>query len=413
MTAGTRFNFEHMGIGDVLRRERLKLPANQRSYAWEEGHVEDLFTDLSSAIGDGSSDYFLGTIVLTQADGIPEVADGQQRLATVSILLTAIRDKFLSMGRDQRATALDNEYLRQLAEHVDDVVPKLKLNLDDADFFTRYILTTEKERKNVDISNLRESNTRIRGALEIARKHVENIVAQFKDDESKAKTLLNWVHYLRTQATVVVVSVPSHVDAYRMFETLNDRGLRASQADLLKNYFFSRAKKRLDEAQNKWSSVSGAIEAIGDDSDLVTYIRHYWICRAGPTKEKDLADEVRKAIVGETKTIDFLTELERRVRDYTALFNPSAQKWSGYTDYCRDYIRVFVEDLRVEQIRPLLFAIATFFQPPEAEKALRLLVAWSVRFLVVGGRWRTLRPYLFLAGARYRDKKGHDGQTTF
>ena len=386
MTTGAKFDFQHMGIGNVLRRERLKVPANQRSYAWEGGHVEDLFSDLSSAIGDDSSDYFLGTIVLTRPEGTPEVADGQQRLATVSILIAAIRDRFSTMERHQRATSLDNEYLRQLAEDVDDMVPKLKLNTDDADFFSRYILANQEERKKVDQSNLRESNARIRTALEIAHKHIENIVSQFKEDEDKAQTLLKWVNYLRTQVTVVVVTVPSHVDAYRMFETLNDRGLRASQADLLKNYLFSRAQGRLDIAQAKWSSVSGAIEAIGDDSDLVTYIRHYWICRAGPTKEKNLADEVRKVITGETKTMEFLAELEQRVRDYVALFNPSSRKWANYTDYCRDYVRVFVEDLRVEQVRPFLFAIATYFTPLEAEKAFRQLVSWSVRFLIVGGR---------------------------
>lgn len=383
----TKFTFEHTGIGDVLYRLRLNVPANQRSYAWEKNHVEDLFTDLSSAIMDNKSDYFLGTIVLTQLDdSIREVADGQQRLATVSILLAAIRDRFFLMGRDQRATSIDNSYLRQLAEDADDVVPKLKLNMDDADFFTRYVLANEDERKHVDQSNLHESSQRILDALNSAVLHVGKILAQYRNDEDKAKILLEWVSYLRTQATVVVVTVPSSMDAYRMFETLNDRGLRASQADLLKNYFFSRVQNRLDEAQTKWSSISGAIESIGDNSDLVTYIRHYWICRNGPTKEKDLADSIRQAVSGETNTMNFLVELENRVRDYVALFNPSSKKWFAYTDYCRDYVRVFIDDLRVEQVRPLLFAIATYLIPPEAEKALLQLVSWSVRFLIVGGR---------------------------
>lgn len=385
--AGAKFNFEHKGIADVLRLERLKVPANQRSYAWEEGHVEDLFTDLSGAIGENSADYFLGTIVLTQQDGgIPEVADGQQRLATVSMLLAAIRDRFMEMGREPRAADIDNNYLRQLAEDVDDVVPKFTMNTDDADFFTRYVLANAEERKKLDLSNLRDSNIKIRTAFDIASQHVEKIVSQFKEDDHKARTLLDWVKYLRTQATVVVVTVPSHVDAYRMFETLNDRGLRASQADLLKNYFFSRAQKRIDEALARWSSLSGVMETVGEDSDLVTYIRHFWVCRHGPTKEKDLADEIRKTITAETRTMEFLVELEQHVSDYVALFNPSAQKWSPYTNYCRDYVRVFIEDLRVEQVRPLLFAIAAFLAPVEAEKAFRQIIAWSVRFLIVGGR---------------------------
>ena len=376
-----------MGIGNVLRVDRLRVPPNQRSYAWESGNVEDLFTDLSGAIEQDGADYFLGTIVLTNPEeSIPEVADGQQRLATISILLAAIRDKFLEMGRTIRAADIENNYLFQLAEEDDDLIPKFTLNTDDADFFTRYVLAREEERKKFALSNLRDSNAKIQDALIHAKEHVENVISQFIDDEPKARKLLYWVNYLKTSATVVVVTVPSHVDAYVMFETLNDRGLRASQADLLKNYIFSRAQNRLDEAQARWSSLSGAIEAIGDDSDLVTYIRHYWICKNGPTKEKDLADKIRNAITGVSKTMTFLVELEQRVPDYEALFNPSAQKWVSYSYYCRDYVRVFVEDLRVEQIRPLLFAIATFLKPLEAEKAFRYLVACSVRFLIVGGR---------------------------
>src|SRR5262245_23693454 len=84
----------YIGIATVLTRyERLFVPKNQREYAWQEKHVSDLFTDLKKAMSSGS--YFLGTIVLTTNKGNQyEIADGQQRLATISILLSAIRDYF-------------------------------------------------------------------------------------------------------------------------------------------------------------------------------------------------------------------------------------------------------------------------------------------------------------------------------
>ena len=63
------------------------VPPNQRSYAWEAPHVQTLLEDLSGTISADGAPYFLGTVVLTQgADGRLEVADGQQRLATTSIL---------------------------------------------------------------------------------------------------------------------------------------------------------------------------------------------------------------------------------------------------------------------------------------------------------------------------------------
>ena len=88
--------FEHIGIGTALNRNRLVVPVNQREYAWEEKHVLDLFQDFSKAINQDRKTYFLGTIVLTKGkDNVPEVADGQQRLATTTILLAAIRDYLL------------------------------------------------------------------------------------------------------------------------------------------------------------------------------------------------------------------------------------------------------------------------------------------------------------------------------
>jgi uncharacterized protein with ParB-like and HNH nuclease domain len=63
---------------------------NQREYSWEEKQVAELFQDFSKAISGHKSSYFLGTIVLTQpGEEVPEVADGQQRLATTTILLAA------------------------------------------------------------------------------------------------------------------------------------------------------------------------------------------------------------------------------------------------------------------------------------------------------------------------------------
>ena len=86
-------DFDHVGIGTALTRNRFAVPLNQREYSWEDEHVLALFQDLANAIDKSKSTYFLGTIVLTPGhDGVLEVADGQQRLATTTILLGAIRD---------------------------------------------------------------------------------------------------------------------------------------------------------------------------------------------------------------------------------------------------------------------------------------------------------------------------------
>ena len=49
-----------------------------------------------------------------------------------------------------------------------------------------------------------------------------------------------------------------------MFETLNDRGLKASQADILKNFFFSRSGRRFKDAQVLWNTITSTIESSSD-----------------------------------------------------------------------------------------------------------------------------------------------------
>ena len=66
---GLGISVSDAGIGRILNQYLLTVPANQRSYAWEDGHVRTLFEDFSSAISAETQTYFLGTLVFTQGPG--------------------------------------------------------------------------------------------------------------------------------------------------------------------------------------------------------------------------------------------------------------------------------------------------------------------------------------------------------
>jgi uncharacterized protein with ParB-like and HNH nuclease domain len=222
--------FEHKGIGAVLAHNRLAVPVNQREYAWEEEHIKALFQDFAGAIADNIS-YFLGTIVLTGKKDLPEVSDGQQRLATTTVLLAAIRDYFYERGDLKRAESIEMDYLRTTDLETEKIVPKLKLNTDDKDFFANYILTRPDAGER-QVKATRDSHKRIAGAARMAREHVVNVVKPH-GETAKVQRLIEWVKFIKDEAQVIVLRVPDHLNAFVMFETLNDRGLKASQADLL------------------------------------------------------------------------------------------------------------------------------------------------------------------------------------
>lgn len=383
------FTFDIKTIGKLLKAERMSVPVNQRSYKWDEIHIKNLLQDFDEAISNDDRDYFLGTIVLVQHDrGQPSIQDGQQRLATTSILLARIRDKLYAVARDVSAGSIDSEFIRNPDRNTEAMVSRLTLNEQDNDYFVRGILIAPNDKDHsARPTPIWQSNTR----LETASK----IISEFLDDklkplrpEARADLLLKWVTFIEQSASVVVVTASDEVNAYRIFETLNDRGLKASQADILKNYFFSKSSKRLSEAQVMWNIIAGNIESIGDEENetLVTYIRHLWITTHGPTKERELAAKIKLEVTGETKTMQFLSDGSRYVSDYLALSNPKHQKWSAYKPSVRKSIEIISEHLQVAQIRPLMFAVTSHFDPIEAEKAFRLFVSWSVRFLIYGGR---------------------------
>src|SRR5205085_6574221 len=122
-------------LGNVLKQNQLVVPPNQREYAWTEYQVIQLFQDFAKAIADNETGYFLGTIVtIPRMNGNLEVVDGQQRLATTAILLTAIRD-YLKGKEEVLVEAINNEFLTGIDRSRRARVPRLRLNVDDNELF--------------------------------------------------------------------------------------------------------------------------------------------------------------------------------------------------------------------------------------------------------------------------------------
>ena len=141
---------------------------------------------------------------------------------------------------------------------------------------------------------IKKSQKRLESAFDVANAHVRDIVAG-NAEEYHGDVLNRWVKFIQKRATAVLLCVPTGADAYRMFETLNDRGLRASQADLVKNYLFGRAGRRIDEVQQRWSLMRGALEAVGEADDVtVRFLRHALTLVRGFVRKNDVFAAVQK-----------------------------------------------------------------------------------------------------------------------
>ena len=380
---GSQIEFDMLGIGTVLKRNRLVVPLNQREYSWEERHVEELFQDLADAISSSKQAYFLGAIVLTIGnEGNLEIADGQQRLATTTILLAAIRDYYYRRQDEDMVRDL-NDFLHTFVRETRENNPRLRLNVTDHEFFTRRVLKVPDDDLRENVSPTQPSHELLASAAVIAEQHVENILSPHSES-AKNEHLNRWLDFIEGSAQVITLKVPDDMNAYVMFETLNDRGLRVSQSDLVKNYLFSEAASRITEAQDRWSSMNGALEVLDDDGATIDFLRHLLISIYGPVREKDVLERVRGNVHGRASAIEFLDALSSAAGDYVALQTPTNMKWSSDTIRMRKLIDDLLL-LRVTPLRPLMLSVIRNFGPGETEVAFRRFVSWSVRWLIAGG----------------------------
>src|SRR5438445_2726781 len=352
--------FDHLGIGTALSRNRFRVPLNQREYSWEEKHVLDLLQDFSKAIDAQKKAYFLGTIVLTTTeDDSLEVIDGQQRLATATILIAAIRDFLLTHKDEMLVNSTEQDFLFKVVRKKREMAPRLTLNTQDKDYFIKRILArpAEQDRKKTKPTKL--SHERMETAARLAAEHVQKIVSPHKK-ANQANVLNSWLDFMENSAQIITLVVPDDLNAYVMFETLNDRGLTISQSDLLKNYLFGEANGRLADAQTKWSGMTGLLEALGDEDIVLTYLRHLAISMYGHTREKEVFEKIKERVVGERGALDFLDALADNANNYIAMMTPTHAKWNQFAPNTRGRLHSLLT-LRVAALRPLLLSIIRKF----------------------------------------------------
>ena len=266
------------GISNVLKTRRFRV---QRSYAWEAEHVEALLTDVNDAIKSKEKEYFLGSIVVTgPVDRRYEVVDGQQRLTTVSLLISAIRDRFREEGDQEAEKSIRDDFLANVDRKTKEREPKLALNEVDNELYQELI----EDHSSIDSSRYpRQSHKRLLAASKCMRGYIDDLCAQSADSE---ETLHEWLDYLETNLKVILVTAPDDSNAFVIFETLNDRGLELAISDLLKNYLFHRSSDKIEETKNRWLTMVATLESASEDPLIVTYLRHFAMSKYGLVREK-------------------------------------------------------------------------------------------------------------------------------
>jgi uncharacterized protein with ParB-like and HNH nuclease domain len=374
-----QFHIQLEGVSSVLKNKRLKVPSYQRSYAWEEENVDALLTDIIEAIKNNEPEYFLGSLVITGSGTARfEVVDGQQRLTTISLIISAIKDFFNDKGDTSAAREISSDFLAKTDRRTKEKEPKLILNETDNDIYQKIIdgFLNVKESEAT-----RQSHKKLFHAANYIKIYITTIAKKSDDSDTMLHNLLD---YLESNLKVIVVTAPDDSNAFVIFETLNDRGLDLAISDLLKNYLFLKSGDKIEETKNRWLSMVAILEATSEDASVVTYLRQVAMSRYGLVRERELFSFLKKKITSKASALEFSNDLMESSKKYSALLNTDHEFWDSYDKSVRDSVDA-LNLLNMKQIRPLLLAVISNCSSKDVGVIFKKLVAVAVRFQIVGG----------------------------
>jgi uncharacterized protein with ParB-like and HNH nuclease domain len=260
-------------MGNGLRYE---IPKFQRDYTWESEHWDDLWMDIKMLTAKEELEHYMGYLVLQTSDNKNfSIIDGQQRLTTMSLLILSVLkslDDLIKEGTEsennkKRKETLLNSYIG----YIDPVTlisnNKLKLNRNSDEYYRMNLVLL----KDLPVRNTNTSEKHMR---ECFLWYYERVRKEFKTGEE----LAGFVDGIVDKLFFTVIKVTDQLNAFKVFETLNARGVQLSSSDLLKNYLFSVVDETkphqsvIDELENIWSSIIGKL----GNYKFEDYLRYYW-----------------------------------------------------------------------------------------------------------------------------------------
>lgn len=368
---------ELIGNGKIYR-----VPPYQRDYSWQEEQWEDLWNDIIEMREDRNQRHYMGALVIESInDREFQIIDGQQRLATLTLLALALIKRLLELADQghepeanrERAQSLRHRFIGEKDPASLIESSKLFLNATDDAFFQDYLIQLKQPRNP---RGLPKSNKLLWRCFQYFLRKLGEPGLQTVTGQSLA-ALLN--ETVARQLLFILITVDDELNAYTVFETLNARGLELSATDLLKNYLFSRVRVPADLAhlQRRWQHLIATIR----QERFPDFLRYHLLCRHAKVRKQRLFKIVRDAVREPEQVFDLMDALEGRAELFAALQDDTHEYWIENRE-----ARPFIRDLILfgsKQLTPVLFAAWERFDPHDFARTTKLISRFIFRYTVV------------------------------
>lgn len=309
--------------------QRFFIPKYQREYVWKRENWEALFNDLE----DSPKGHFLGSIICVnnQKDSMAgsrlELIDGQQRFTTISLLFCALYDR-LKAHPDP-----DDDF------NVEMVNLKNRIFIKSTNHWR--FEPSEQAQNKIDFQKvLSELFPKLvaapKGLSYFGNRRIAKAYTYFRERLLPLSIEHGLALLDKLKAAILVkIEVPSHSDAFVLFETINNRGIPLSAIDIIKNNLLAELDKRpdygIDRAFDEWKDL---IDLLPDPAVQERFLRQLYnafkYLKRVEVKGCTRATRSNLITIYDTllrkRPVWLFQALQTKGKTYSALINPAVAK---------------------------------------------------------------------------------------
>lgn len=360
-------------LEEILEHKRYEVPMYQRRFSWTIDEAHELWSDIEK----NNAPYFLGILVFqkTKYNKTFKVVDGQQRLATLLLLL---RSAVETLGIDSLlGNKLQDDYINQ--KRFGEEESQFSLRLSERDMYDFFSLLDTQHIKLPPILSPRER----KGRRTVSSVRLKNVKKFFLEKMTSLKNkkgdegIKSFIKEKVLNVSFIQIQLEDDNDIFLFFETLNARGIDLTIADLLKNRVCS-VSDYPESAANRIDEISSIL----GEGKMNSFLLHYCLAlseKSSPPTKKELMSWYSETI-GKEKD-QFLITLKEYAEIYSLFLDPKKIKSSELREVL-SYLKV----LGATRCYPLLLVGYKFLSPKEFLKLCKAVETLTFRHSTIVGR---------------------------
>jgi len=259
---------DSLSIATLFERSFYTIDYYQREYAWGTDEVRTLVEDLLGAFRDWSGageyrrrpdlapQYFLGPFVYYERtrEDLRFLVDGQQRFTTLHLILMSLRN----LGKQYEMNQCDEMLTPLIRKRVSRIRTRYRVDIPDRPRVLEAIFNDQQ----YEIS--RGDSISVRNIWERSR-DIEPLLREIQPD-----SYLRFVEWLLNRVVLAGIRASDSNDAFRIFESMNDRGARLTPVDLLKSHLLSHAGADEEKLNDSWRKMLARLTTVRNDFSAPT-----------------------------------------------------------------------------------------------------------------------------------------------